>query len=388
MNKPKKRIFIIIALILLLIGGLIWWATNKQKNDSLLVSGTLQAAEVQFGSRQGGRVKDVLVEEGQLLSKQQVIINLENNELVNQRDSLKANLAAQAALVKELTNGPRKEELEEAKSNYQQSKASYNLAKNGNRSEDIQSAKATMEAAFSEKERAAQYFKRREALFKEQLITTDQLEEAKKNLTVAQKKYEEAKQQFDKSAKGSRKEEIEQSYFAMKSREASFQNLTKGTRPERIEAEKNKLSSLQSQLNELESKVSELEVKSPCLCELGDFEIEPGDLILANQVLGVLIDLNNVWIEAYLPEEFYGRVWPGDKVSVSSLTYPGKSFVGQIKHVGLKSEFTPRNIQTIEGRKQQVFKVKVALDNSKKLFRPGMDLEMRFNFKERRVDEK
>ncbi|MDX1919672.1 MAG: efflux RND transporter periplasmic adaptor subunit, partial [Candidatus Caenarcaniphilales bacterium] len=378
---------IIIFIAIIVVGSHMWWASNKQKNDSLVVSGTLQAAEVQFGSRQGGRVKEVLVEEGQLLTKQQVILNLENDELVSQRNAVEANSEAQSALIKELTNGPRAEELEQARSSYKQSKATYDLTKNGNRVEDINTAKATMESALSEKQRAEQYFKRREALFKEQLITTDQLEEAKKNLTVAEKRYEEAKQQFTKSSKGSRKEEIEESYFNMKSREASYQNLAKGTRSEKIEAERSKLESLKSQLSELDSKVNELEVKSPCYCELGDFEIEPGDLILANQVLGVLIDLNNVWVEAYLPEEVYGKVWPGDKVSISSLTYPGKKFVGKIKHVGLKSEFTPRNIQTIEGRKQQVFKVKVSLDNSKKLFRPGMDLEMRFNFKERKADD-
>jgi len=83
-----------------------------------------------------------------------------------------------------------------------------------------------------------------------------------------------------------------------------------------------------------------------------------------------------------LPEEVYGRVWPGDTVDILSLSYPNKRLYGRVRYVGLKAEFTPRNIQTIEGRKQQVFKVKIALNNEDKLFRPGMDLDMQFHFRD------
>jgi HlyD family secretion protein len=62
------------------------------------------------------------------------------------------------------------------------------------------------------------------------------------------------------------------------------------------------------------------------------------------------------------------------------MTYPSEKLSGTVRHISLKAEFTPRNIQTIEGRKQQVFKVKIALDNTERLYRPGMDLDMKFKF--------
>ncbi|MDJ0626343.1 MAG: efflux RND transporter periplasmic adaptor subunit [Candidatus Caenarcaniphilales bacterium] len=384
MNDERKRTLIIISLIVFLVIGLVVWSTLKQASDAKLVSGTLQAAEVQFGSRQAGRVKKVYVEEGQTLKKGQLILEIENQELINQKMYAEANLNSQIALLAELKNGSTKEALDKAEASYKESKARYELRKSGNRKEDIKSSKATMEMAESERLRARQNLDRKEKLFKQQLITTDQLEEIQKLYKVADKKYEEAKQNYLKVSSGYRREEINENYYRMKSQEANYKDLLRGTRVERIQAEESRLKAYEAQLKELESKVKELEVRSTCNCELADFEIEPGDLLLSNQTLGVLVNLNDVWVEAYLPEETFGKVWPGDKVKVTSLTYKGKTYIGRVKHIGVKSEFTPRNIQTIEGRKQQVYKVKVTIDNSHKLFRPGMDLELRFDLNKRK----
>ncbi len=381
--KPSKRVFTIVLAILLATGGLIWWASTKQRGNSLIVSGTVQASEVQFGSRQGGRVKTVLAKEGQTLKRGTVIIQLEADELIAQREAIQATIESQKAYITELQNGTRPDQIAAAKANYERARADYLLTAKGNRKEDINSAKAQMEAVKSDLERASQSAKRRQKLFSEQLISRDQWEEAERNLAVNQKRFEEAKENYQKVSSGFRQEEIERNLFSMKSSEANYRDLQKGTRPEKLDAERKKLQIYEAQLNELETKLDELTVVSPCNCELSEFELQPGTLLLPNQVLGTLVNLNDLWVDAYLPQEAYGRVWPGDLVEVHSLSYPGKKFYGKVRFVGLKAEFTPRNIQTIEGRKQEVFKVKVSLNNSQKLFRPGMDLNLNFNFQKR-----
>ncbi|HEY9885912.1 MAG TPA: HlyD family secretion protein, partial [Vampirovibrionales bacterium] len=191
---------------------------------------------------------------------------------------------------------------------------------------------------------------------------------------------------------GFRTEEVEQSMYRMDSLKAAYEEVLRGPRKEIIEKQKQKVNASFAKLNELNSKVKELEVKSPCDCELAEFDNQVGDLIAANQVLGVLIDISDVWVEVYLPEKLYGKVWPGDKVKVSSYAHAQSAFnksnlTGTVSYVALKSEYTPRNIQTIEGRLEQVFKVKIKLNNRQKLFRPGMDLEMNFDFNKSKPKE-
>lgn len=377
----KKKPLIILIIILLSSIGLLYWSNNKQIKNNLTVSGTVQASEVKFGSRQSGRISSVLVQEGQGLKKGQIILTLDAAEIQAQILAMKANIQAQAEYIRELKNGTRSEQIEAARANYKKANAEYELSKNGYRQEDIKAAQATMKAAESEMIRAKQNAQRRENLFKEQLISRDQLEIAQNQLLVTSKHFEETKENYQKLLNGSRKEDVQKNLYAAQAQKANYLDLLKGTRPEKLAAESQRLAVYQAQLEELQTKQNELSVSSPCNCELSEFEIKPGSLVLANQVLGTLIDLNDLWVDAYLPQEVYGRILPGDPVEIKALTYPKKKFIGRVKFVGLKAEFTPRNIQTIEGRKQEVFKVKVAINNAERLFRPGMDLDLRFNFR-------
>ena len=290
----------------------------------MVVSGMVQAAEVKFGPRQEGRVQEVLVEEGQQLKKGQVILTLENNEMLDEKDSLNATVRTQRDYITQLRNGPT--------------------------SQEINSAKAEMNSVLADLERQKKSLQRKRELFSQQIIAKDSLDEIEGKVNSLQQKYSSLK--------------------------SKYEDLLDGTRPDQIQTENSRLKIYEAQLLGVQSKLKELQVISPCDCELSEFTIKPGNLVLRNQVLGTLIDLQDIWLEAYLPEELYGRVRMGDKIEITSFSYPEKKFQGKVSFIGLKAEFTPRNIQTIEGRKDQVFKIKVDIDNSENLFRPGMDLNL------------
>ncbi|MDX1917626.1 MAG: efflux RND transporter periplasmic adaptor subunit [Candidatus Caenarcaniphilales bacterium] len=380
MKAPPLRIVFIVSILIAALGGLVLWSYFQQKATNSLVSGTVQAAEVDFGAREAGRVEKVFAQEGKLLAPGEIILELSSDQLKAQLETARANLLAQQAYLQELENGNRIDQIQSARANYEKAKAAYALSKNGNRTEDIASAQAESNRTLVAYERAQKAYQRQSELFTKQLIPIDRLEEYESQLHQAEQIHKEAKQNYIKLKNGFRLEEKEQNYQSMIALEANYRDLVKGTRPEKLAAEKAKLDAYAAQVKELKSRVAELEVISPCRCELNDFEIEPGNLLLANQVIGTLIDLDHLWVEAYLPEEVYGLVQPGDLVKLRSFSYPDREFSGKIEHVALKAEYTPRNIQTAEGRKEQVFMVKVALDNSKRLFRPGMDLDLHFDY--------
>ena len=46
-----------------------------------------------------------------------------------------------------------------------------------------------------------------------------------------------------------------------------------------------------------------------------------------------------------------------------SNSFPGQDFKATITHIADRAEFTPRNVQTVEGRKTTVFAIELSIDN-------------------------
>ena len=57
-------------------------------------------------------------------------------------------------------------------------------------------------------------------------------------------------------------------------------------------------------------------------------------------------------------------------------TFPKRSFPGHVVEIRTQAEYTPRNVQTLDQRMDQVFGVKVAVDRAPEL-KPGMAASVR-----------
>jgi multidrug resistance efflux pump len=71
-----------------------------------------------------------------------------------------------------------------------------------------------------------------------------------------------------------------------------------------------------------------------------------------------------------------GKVHLGEDVEVTIDSYPGKRFAGKVIQIASASEFTPRNVQSADERKHQVFAVKVRVDDPQGVFKSGMAAEV------------
>jgi len=83
-------------------------------------------------------------------------------------------------------------------------------------------------------------------------------------------------------------------------------------------------------------------------------------------------DLEHVWLRAYINETDLGRVKIGQRVDVTTGTYPGKVYEGCVSFLASQSEFTPKNVQTEKERVKLVYRVKVDIPNPTMELKPGM----------------
>lgn len=84
------------------------------------------------------------------------------------------------------------------------------------------------------------------------------------------------------------------------------------------------------------------------------------------------IDLNDIWVSAYVDEKDLGRVKLNQKADVKIDSYPHKKYKGWISFISQQTEFTPKYIQTTKERVKYVYRIKVKVDNSSLDLKPGM----------------
>lgn len=97
-----------------------------------------------------------------------------------------------------------------------------------------------------------------------------------------------------------------------------------------------------------------------------------GEVVQVGAPVFTAIDLNNVWVTAYLDEKDLGRVKLGQKAYITTDSYPGKRYNAFISFISQQTEFTPKYIQTAEERVKYVYRLKVKADNSSLDLKPGM----------------
>jgi hypothetical protein len=59
-------------------------------------------------------------------------------------------------------------------------------------------------------------------------------------------------------------------------------------------------------------------------------------------------------------------------------SFPGESFAAEVVRIADQAEFTPRNVQTEEGRRTTVFAVELTVENPEGKLKPGMPADVEF----------
>ena len=99
----------------------------------------------------------------------------------------------------------------------------------------------------------------------------------------------------------------------------------------------------------------------------------------------LVVDLDRAWASVYLEETLVPLVRLDQAATV--ITDAGDRIDGRVSFISSKAEFTPRNVQTANERAKLVYRIKVAVDNSKGILKPGMPVEVDLGLPETRLVE-
>jgi multidrug resistance efflux pump len=296
--------------VVLLAGVFVWLVLRGGRADEHAYSGTIEARDARVGSLVGGRVLEVLVEEGDSVQAGQVLVRLEGDLLAAQVKEQEARVAQARAALDRVVSGPRREQIERARIEWDR----------------------------AEKER-----KRQESLLA-QALTSDEAYDAA--AAAAQSAF----QAYEELRTGSRSEDERQARALW-------------------EEAQNRLAYLQRQL-------AETDVHSPARGVVQTIDLRPGDMVPANQGIVTILAPDELWVRVFVPETRLGRVRVGQPVDVYIDTFPERAFPARVASVSARAEYTPRNVQTVEQREDQVFAVKLDIEQAPEL-KAGMTATVR-----------
>jgi multidrug resistance efflux pump len=306
----KKRWLILAVLAAAAAGGAVWASRRSGKEKPVVLSGSIEARDVEVGSLMGGRVARVLVEEGATVKTGQPLVVFET-------DLIDLQIAQQRARIA-------------------QSRANLAKSIHGPRTEEIARARAASENAERERQR-------QQALLRSGIS---------------------GQQAYDAAA------------TAAKTAAETLREAERGSRPEDIDAARAQLDADERQLAYLQRQRQETTVVAPADGVIESMDLRPGDLVGANQPVARMLEPDQLWVRVYVPEPELGRVRIGQAAMLTVDTYPKREFPGKVVEIRTQSEYTPRNVQTLDQRMDQVFGVKVAIDRAPEL-KPGMAATVR-----------
>jgi len=99
---------------------------------------------------------------------------------------------------------------------------------------------------------------------------------------------------------------------------------------------------------------------------------EAGEFIKVGATVVTTIDLNDIWLTAYINERDLGRVNLNQKAYIVIDSFPRKKYDGWVSYISQEAEFTPKYVQTTYERVKLVYRIKIRTDNSKFELKPGM----------------
>lgn len=126
------------------------------------------------------------------------------------------------------------------------------------------------------------------------------------------------------------------------------------------------------------AKCSYFKVTAPVEGVCSKSNINVGEVAVPGQSLMTIVDLNNVYMRAFIPEGSIGKI----KIGQSAQVFLDSSKTPLIAHVVAidpQASFTPENVYFKDDRVKQVFGVKIKIDNPGGLAKPGMPADGKIN---------
>jgi HlyD family secretion protein len=364
MHRPPVIVRVVVLVVVLSIIGAWWYlGQNQAPAGPLSASGTIEANTVTLSPQLPGRVATVAAAEGDRVTAGQALITLDGATLQAQRDQAQAAIGAADANV-----SAAQAQIQTAQAGVAAAQARVDLLDATPTANQLAVAQAAvdkarvavadLEDAYDELSKAAKDTPAGRALKLQRDLARADLVAAQAQQTLVA----DGPQPAEKAA-------------AQAQLDAANAQVDAATRA--ADAATAQASAARAALATIDSQIAQLTISSPIDGIVLTRAVEPGEYAAPGAGLMVVGDLTTLTITVYVPEDRLSAVSLGQAARVN-IDSSDQTFTGTVSHIAEQAEFTPRNVQTPEGRKSTVFAVKLAVANPDGTLKPGMPADVAF----------
>ncbi len=106
-------------------------------------------------------------------------------------------------------------------------------------------------------------------------------------------------------------------------------------------------------------------------------QAELGEVTVPGAPVVTLADIDHVWLRAYVNETDIGKIRYGEAATLTTDSYPNKTYQGRISFISSQAEFTPKSVETHAERVTLVYRIRIDVDNASHELLPGMPADAR-----------
>jgi len=328
--------------ILLAIGGGIYWYSTRPVT-SLTLTGTVTTNEIVVSPQIGGRIEKLLVNEGDMVTKDQLVAVLAPAELMQEREFYMASAAGAGSQVAESEAALRMQERQTAD---QIKQAQATLAAN----------EAQQQAAQAQLEDARIALQRQERLMKDGVATQELLDRAHTN-------YDVAKSQLAALAK-----QVDAQRSAVALAEASAEQVS--VRRSQVQTNRQQQAAAAAQRAKADVRLAYTEIHAP-IAGIVDVRVAlPGEFVNPGQAVITLINQDDLWVRADVEETYIDRVKVGDKLQVRLPS--GDMMTGLVFYRRVDAGFATQRDVSRTKRDIKTFEIRLRVDNKERKLAVGM----------------
>ena len=319
--SDKRTALFFVAVGLIVVGGFTTFlgffnANNNPGAGFVSGNGRLEATETDISTKLPGRIASILVEEGDYVTKGQLLAVMQTDALEAQRNEAAAGL--QLAISREVS-----------------ARAQITL-----RESDRQAAESLLIQRKAELNAAERRLGRSEALSKSGTMSRQMYDDDEMRLVGA------------RSAVQSAETQIALADAAIEAANADAQGALSNIR------------AAEAAVARIEADINDCQLTAPRDGRVQYRVAQPGEVVPAGGKLLNMIDLSDVYMTFFLPETAAGRVNMGDEVRVILDASHGHFMPATISYVASNAQFTPKTVETQSERQKLMFQVKARIDRT------------------------
>src|SRR5246127_4688588 len=343
--SARNRFFILFGIIFVISAAYYFFSTDH--SPDMVLIGTVDANQVIVSAQVEGRILKLLVDEGTPVKAGDLIAVLDPSELQAQEAAATATIHSLQHKVVEMQH------TEESTSGSTTSDVANAEAK-------VSSAKAQLLQAKATLDRTESRSRRKVALAKAGVASDMERVQAETNLQAAQATVQ-AQQDLVTAAEAELKAAVARTHQA---------NAAKST----VAATEADLKNAIALKNQAAVRLGYTNVYAPVTGTVSVRAARQGEVVNIGAPIATIVDLNDTWARAAIPETYADRIGYGDSLHVR---LPGGTITsGKVFFKGVEGDFATQRDVSRRKRDIKTIVLKIRLDNPKGAYVPGMTAEV------------